>query len=423
MRLEVINTGTELLLGTVINTHLRVFSDALFPLGLRIDRQVTVPDGESIRGALAETLGRAEIVLMTGGLGPTTDDITREMVTELLGLQLELDEEVWRQIEERFTKRHLRMSPRNRQQALRPPEATVLWNPNGTAPGLYLPPLPVPGRPAGELSPHIFILPGPPRELIPMVAEYLVPMLRKIVPDLPKTEMRVFRTAGLGESNVEEIVGEQLLALGIELGYCARPGEVEVRVIGSPEQISRADEIIRNHLSENLVSDDQRTLEEVIVAGLTERGETLAIAESCTGGGVANRITNVPGSSAVFLQGFVTYANEAKTRALGVPPEMIQEHGAVSKPVAKAMAEGARNVSGADYAISTTGIAGPGGGTEQKPVGTVFVAVASRHHETVVEKLFFPTDRQRFKELVSQMVLNLLRRSVIGDPALRQARR
>jgi nicotinamide-nucleotide amidase len=412
MRLEVINTGTELLLGSVINTHLRVFSDALFPLGLRIERQLTVPDGEAIRGALAETLGRADIVLMTGGLGPTTDDITREMVADLLGLRLELDEEIWRQVQERFSRRHLHISPRNRQQALRPPQATVLWNPHGTAPGLYLPPLQIPNRPAGELSPHIFILPGPPRELIPMVGEYVVPMLRKIVPEQKKTEMRVFRTAGLGESHVEEIVGEQLLALGIELGYCARPGEVEIRVIGSPDQIGQADAIIRNRLGENLVSDDLRTLEEVIVARLAERGETLAIAESCTGGAIANRITNVPGSSAVFLQGFVTYANEAKTRALGIPAEMIEEHGAVSAPIARAMAEGAVRAGGADFAISTTGIAGPGGGTEKKPVGTVFVALASKHQETVVEKLFFPTDRQRFKELVSQMALNLLRRGI-----------
>jgi nicotinamide-nucleotide amidase len=412
MRLEVINTGTELLLGSVVNTHLGVFSDALFPLGLRIERQVTVPDGDSIRVALEETLGRAQIVLLTGGLGPTTDDITREMVADLLGLQLEFDEEIWQQIEERFARRRLKMSPRNRQQAMRPAQSTVLWNPHGTAPGLYLPQLPVPSRPLGQLSPHLFILPGPPRELIPMVDDYVIPMLRTIIPELPATQMRVFRTAGLGESNVEEIIGEQLLALGIELGYCARPGEVDVRVIGSPEQVDRADEIIRNHLGEHLVSDDQRSLEEVLIATLTQRGETLAIAESCTGGAIADRITNVPGSSAVFLQGFVTYANEAKTRALGVPPELLEEHGAVSAPVARAMAEGARNASGADYAIATTGIAGPSGGTDRKPVGTVFIAVASPRHNTAVEKLFFPTDRLRFKELASQMALNLLRKTI-----------
>jgi nicotinamide-nucleotide amidase len=412
MRLEVINTGTELLLGSVINTHLRVFSDALFPLGLRIARQATIPDGESIRVALEETFGRAEIVLITGGLGPTTDDITREMVAELLGLRLEFDDEIWKQIEERFTRRHLRMSPRNRQQAMRPPQSTVLWNPHGTAPGLYLPPLPIPQRPNNERSPHLFILPGPPRELIPMVEDYLVPMLQKVLPAREIDEMRVFRTAGLGESHVEELVGEELLALGIELGYCARPGEVDIRIIGSPEQVGRAETIIRNHVGKHIVSDDQRSLEEVLVSTLTKRGETLAIAESCTGGAIAHRITNVPGASAVFLQGFVTYANDAKTRSLGVSDELLAQHGAVSEPVARAMAEGARKTSGTDYGISTTGIAGPGGGTNEKPVGTVFVAVASRDKETVVEKLFFPTDRLRFKELVSQMALNLLRKSL-----------
>ncbi|HET6409176.1 MAG TPA: nicotinamide-nucleotide amidohydrolase family protein, partial [Chthoniobacteraceae bacterium] len=372
--------------------------------------QMTVPDGESIRVALDETLGRADIVLITGGLGPTTDDITREMVAELFGLQLEYDEEIWKQIEDRFARRNLRMSPRNRQQALRPPESTVLWNPHGTAPGLYLPPVPVPNREPSLQSPHLFILPGPPRELIPMVEDYVVPMLRKILPPSAIAEMRVFRTAGVGESHVEELVGEELLALNIELGYCARPGEVDIRVIGTPQQIEQATAIIEKHLGKHLVSDDQRSLEQVIVETLTARGKTLAIAESCTGGMIANRVTNVPGSSAVFVEGFVTYANEAKTRSLHVPAELIAEHGAVSEPVAGAMAEGARAASGADYAIATTGIAGPGGGSEAKPVGTVYVGFASAAGPTRVEKLFFPTDRVRFKELVSQMALDFVRR-------------
>src|SRR6478752_4988458 len=227
MRLEVLNTGTELLLGSVINTHVKYLAEALFPIGLRIDRQVTVPDGEAIREAVAETFGRADILLVTGGLGPTTDDITREIIAELLELDLVEDAEVWRQIEERFAKRKLSMSPRNRRQAMRPTAAAVLWNPHGTAPGLYVPAL------RTKNSPHIFLLPGPPRELRPMVDDYLVPMLRRIVGESTISEMRVFRTAGLGESLVEEKVGEQLLNLGVELGYCARPGEVDIRVIGT----------------------------------------------------------------------------------------------------------------------------------------------------------------------------------------------
>lgn len=406
MRLEVLNTGSELLLGSVLNTHLRIFSEAIFPIGLRIARQVAVPDGLPIREALAETFGRADVVLITGGLGPTTDDITRDIVADLLGLRLEHDEEIWRQIEERFARRSLKMSPRNKLQALRPPEATVLWNPNGTAPGLYLPAC------AEKNSPHLFLLPGPPRELQPMVENYVVPTLARLAPPQAEVEMRVWRTAGLGESLVEEMVGEPLLALDAELGYCARPGEVDIRVIGTPEQVRRAGEIIDAKLGAHIVSQDQRSLEKVIVDRLTERGETLAIAESCTGGAIANRITNVPGASAVFLAGFVTYANEVKTRALGVDAALIREHGAVSEPVARAMADGARAASGSHFAISTTGIAGPGGGSPEKPVGTVFVGIASAHAETRVEKLFFPTDRERFKQLVSQSALDLLRRAI-----------
>jgi len=410
MRLEVLNTGSELLLGAVLNTHLRIFSDALFPLGLRIARQVAVPDGAPIREALAETFGRAGIVLVTGGLGPTTDDVTRDVVADLLDLRLEHDEEIWRQIQERFARRHLAMSPRNRLQALRPPGAAVLWNPHGTAPGLYLPPQSTPH--SAFRTPHLFLLPGPPRELQPMVENYVVPTLTRIVPPRADVQMRVWRTAGLGESLVEQRVGEQLLALGAELGYCARPGEVDVRIIGTPEQVRRAGEVLHAELGAHIVSDDHRSLEKVVVDSLTARGETLALAESCTGGAIAHRITNVPGASAVFLAGYVTYANEAKTRTLGVDAELIGAHGAVSEPVARAMAEGARAASGASFAIATTGVAGPSGGSAEKPVGTVFVAVASAHAPTRVEKLFFPSDRERFKQLVSQSALDLLRQAL-----------
>jgi nicotinamide-nucleotide amidase len=422
MTVELLNTGTELLLGSVLNTHVKLFAEALFPLGLRLARQVAVPDGIPIRDALLETFGRADIVLISGGLGPTTDDITRDIVADLLGLELVHDEEVWRQIEERFQRRKLHISPRNRLQALRPREATVLWNPHGTAPGLYLRPLPLPESSSSARapkSPHLFLLPGPPRELAPMVSDHVLPILKTILPAGPVAEMRVFRTAGLGESHVEEMVGDDLLNLNVELGYCARPGEVDVRVIGTPEQLADASQILSRKLGAHIVSEDERSLEKVIVDRLAQYGQTLAIAESCTGGVVAHRITNVPGASDVFTEGFVTYANEAKARTLGVDAGLIAEHGAVSEPVARAMAEGARLAAAADYAVATTGIAGPGGGTPEKPVGTVFVAVASKSAPTQVEKLFFPTDRERFKQLVSQMALNLLRKSI--HPTVRSA--
>lgn len=410
MRVEVLNTGTELLLGSVINTHVRLFAEGLFPLGLRIERQVTVPDGDdAIRDALVETFGRADVVLITGGLGPTTDDVTRDVVAELLGEELIHDEAVMEAITQRFARRgFFEINERVRRQAQRPREAVVLPNHHGTAPGLYL----APRARDGGTTPHLFLLPGPPRELQPMFTKSVLPILEKALPPRPAVEMRVVSIASLGESVVEELIGAPLLALGLELGYCARPGEVEVRTIGAPEVLVEAERIIVEKLGPHIISRDQRSLEKTLVDELTQRGETLATAESCTGGFLAHRITNVAGASAVFLQGFVTYANAAKERALGVDAALIEAHGAVSEEVARAMAEGARRTAGADHALATTGIAGPGGGSEGKPVGTVFVALASKLGPAIVERHRFATDRETFKLLTTQAALNLLRRQL-----------
>ena len=412
VRVEVLNTGTELMLGHVINKHLAYLAEALFPLGLRIQRQVTVPDGDAIRQSLSETFGRADVVLVTGGLGPTTDDLTRDITAELLGLQLVHDDTVMQHIRERFRRRNLPMSDRIGLQALRPPEATVLHNAFGTAPGLHIPPVTLPD--STEKSPHIFLLPGPPKELLPMVADYLVPILQGLLPAGEVEEMSSFRVVGLGESMVEDAVGADLLAMGLEVGYCARPGEVDLRLIGSRQKLEAAAELVMKRLGSSIFTQDLRSLEEVVVQTLTKQGQTLAIAESCTGGSITNRITNIPGASRVLLGGYVTYANEVKTSALGVPAEMIREHGAVSAPVARAMAEGAINASGAAFAVSTTGIAGPDGGTPEKPVGTVYIALAQHRHETVVQRHRFPSDRETFKNLVAQTALDLLLRRLDG---------
>ena len=408
MRVEIINTGTELMLGSTVNTHLAFLARALFPLGLRVQRQITVPDGEAIRDAVRDTFGKADIVLVTGGLGPTTDDITRDIVADLLGMKLEHDEEIWLAIQERFARRALKMSERVKLQALRPREATVLWNPHGTAPGLHFPAIPENG------TPHIFLLPGPPRELKPMVREKLVPILATLLPPGAVHEWRNFRVLGIGESLVEEKVGEELLAMGLEVGYCARPGEVDVRLIGTAPVLDRAEALVRERLGKWIFTSDERELPDVVVEKLTALGKTIATAESCTGGFIANQLTNVSGSSKVFLAGFVTYANEAKTAALGVDAALIAQHGAVSEPVARQMAEGALKNTGADFTLATTGIAGPDGGTSEKPVGTVFVALAVRGGKTLVQHHRFPTDRETFKNLVSQTALDLLLRQLDG---------
>jgi len=406
MILEIINTGSELLLGNTVNTHLSYLGQELFPLGLRVARQTTVPDGDAIREALAEALTRSEIIVVTGGLGPTTDDVTREITAELLGLPLIEDAGVWKSIQERFARRGLEMSPRNRRQAQVPAGATVLGNPHGTAPGLYL----KHGTQTPGLFWHIFLLPGPPRELRPMFQDVVAPILKELVPGGAAVRSRRWMVVGLGESKVESLVGAELLAIpGLELGYCARAGSVEVRCIGGPEALAAAEAVIKSRLPTQVAGEGGESLEEVVVHRLAALGRTLATAESCTGGSLADRITNVPGASGIFLAGFVTYSNDAKTRALGVPAALIAEHGAVSEPVARAMAEGAMREARSAFALATTGIAGPGGGTPVKPVGTVFIALAAEGRETVVEKQLYPTDRATFKDLTVQRALDMLR--------------
>ena len=404
MRVIVINTGTELLLGDVLNSHLSFIAREIFPLGLRIDRQITVPDGEAIRNAIEESLAAADIIFVTGGLGPTTDDITREITAELLGLKLQHDPEILRAIQERAARRGFRWTDRVARQADVPEGATVLPNEHGSAPGLYLP--------ADEANkrPHLFLLPGPPRELHPMFRDAVLPILRKVGVAESQRDCRIFRIAGIGESLVEEAIGEQLLALrNLELGYCARPGEMDVRLIGDATVLDQAERIIRERLGAAIFSTDGSGLEEAVVKLLIGRKQTLAVAESCTGGYLAHRITNVPGASAIFLGGSVTYSNEAKAAMLGVDPALIEKEGAVSKKVATAMAEGARTNTKADFALATTGIAGPGGGSEAKPVGTVFIALAAKDRPVSVQKRFFPDDRPTFKELTTQAALEMLR--------------
>jgi nicotinamide-nucleotide amidase len=243
-----------------------------------------------------------------------------------------------------------------------------------------------------------------------------MPILRSVHPPLKSLECRIYRITGIGESLVEEAIGEKILAIPeVELGYCSRPGDVDVRIIGESGVIEQADKIIKTTLRGSIYSMSEATLEEVIVELLTKRKETLALAESCTGGLLANRITNVPGASAVLLAAYVPYANEAKIDLLGVDQRLIEGHGAVSESVARALAEGARTRARSTYALATTGIAGPAGGSSEKPVGTVYIALASSD-ETMVKRFFFPSDRKTFKELAAQAGFDLLRRRLLTEP-------
>ena len=409
MRVVLLNTGTELLLGDVQDVHLPFIAREILPLGLRIEERRTVPDSEAIRQTLAELFPRCEILFVTGGLGPTSDDITREMVADLLGLELRRSSELMASLRQRLQVRGIKWTPGIARQADVHVGAEVLPNQNGSAPGLYLR---TNINPQIQ-SPHLFLLPGPPRELQPMFRAFVMPILRSMVPASALIQRRLYKIAAKGESSIEEAIGERVLAIpGIELGYCARPSEVDVRIIGKPKAIEQADAIIRSTLGSSIFSAADETLEEVIVKLLAQRHQTLAVAESCTGGLLANRITNVSGASAVFLAGYVCYANQAKIDMLNVDARLIEKHGAVSEQVACALAEHARASARSDYALATTGVAGPSGGSQEKPVGTVYVALAATD-ETVANRFFFPTDRETFKQIATQAALELLRRKLL----------
>src|SRR5437762_7163746 len=410
MRTILVNTGTELLLGDVQDAHLAFIAREIFPLGLRIEERRTLPDTEAIRRALGELLSGCDILFVTGGLGPTDDDITREMVADVLGLELRQDPELLSGLRQRLGIRGIKWTAAIARQADVPRGAQVLPNENGSAPGFYLKANISPRIP----SPHVFVLPGPPRELQPMFRKFALPILKSIIQVPLPVERRSYSIAGMGESLVEKAIGEKVLAIpGIELGYCARPGEVEVRVIGDRKAIEAADVVIRGELGLSIFSDSDEALEEVVVRLLKQRKQTLATAESCTGGLIANQITNVSGASEVFLAGYITYANSAKSDVLNVDSKLIDKHGAVSEAVARAMAEGARGRAASTYGLATTGIAGPTGGSDEKPVGTVYIALASGDSEIVAKEFLFSTDRETFKQLAAQAALDLLRRRLL----------
>jgi nicotinamide-nucleotide amidase len=424
VNLELINTGTELMLGRVLNTHQQWLCRQLADAGYAVTRQVAVADsGPAIQTAIREALSRADGVLVTGGLGPTSDDLTRELIAQLLGRSLHVDTASLEHLRDFFARRSRAMPPSTAVQAQVPEGAIVLLNAFGTAPGLILDLSPNPFRAAGRPS-WLLLLPGPPRELHPMFLHQALPWIRTRAPLSEPFVCRTLRSLGLGESVVEEKISGALrpfVEAGLAVGYCARPGEVDVRLTArgpnAEATVRGAEEAVLSRIGRHVFGRDDDEIEGVVVQLLAGQGKTLVTAESCTGGLIAHRLTNVPGASEVFLGGWVTYSNEAKLQALGVNTATLSTHGAVSEPVAREMAEGARRLSGADFALAVSGIAGPGGGAPSKPVGTVFIALA-RSGKSLVLPAFNPWDRATFKQVTSQQALELLRRTLAdtGDP-------
>ena len=432
MNVEIVNTGSELMLGRVLNTHQQWLCRRLADLGHVVTRQVAVADtGGEIQNAVRESLGRADLVITTGGLGPTSDDLTRELIAELLGRKLVKNPAVLAHIEKFFTQRGRPRPAKTDVETFVPEGAEVFLNSTGTAPGLAMraaedgewrmengnklrPPSSILHPPSSR---WLVMLPGPPRELRPMFDASVVPLLkREFAGEI--FICRTLLTTGIGESRVQEFVEADLQPLvvrGLEVGYCARPGAVDVRLTaggeGAEKLVGEGEAVVQRILSENIFGFDDEEIEQVVVKLLAQKKKTLALAESCTGGLVASRITDVPGASEIFLGGVVSYANSAKERFLGVRAETLRQHGAVSEAVAREMALGAREKFGSDFAVAVTGIAGPGGGTAEKPVGTVFIALASADG-VAVKKFLNVWDRATFKQVTATQALEWLRRTL-----------
>ncbi|MBN1466564.1 competence/damage-inducible protein A [candidate division KSB1 bacterium] len=410
MRVEIISVGDELLIGQTINTNASWIGEQLLNIGLMVEWVTIVGDSaEDLHLALRTAAARADVVLITGGLGPTHDDITKTVVADYFGAALILNEEVLEQVKERFRKRGLPMAKVNEGQALVPAGAEVIKNVNGTAPGMVF-------HRAEQL---FYVMPGVPHEMKAMMTNAVLPQLKR---QLHGSAIRVKKlmTTGVPESvlferldSLAEIEKYARVAFlpdlfGVKLRLMAR-GEDEAVAAAN---LSRAEKMVREKIGGDIYAENDLSLEEAIAASLVERGETIAVAESCTGGMIADRLTNIPGSSQFFTGAIVAYSNKLKIDVLRVPAALIEEHGAVSSEVAGAMAEGVRRVAQVDYGLAVTGIAGPTGGSIEKPVGLVFIGYADKDR-CVTEKYTFADDRIGNKKRSTQAALNLVRKMML----------
>ena len=409
MKAEIIAVGSELLTPSRLDTNSLYLTRKLNEHGIDVIRKTIVGDDrERLAGALRRARESADIVIMTGGLGPTLDDVSREAVTDALGCGLSFHSEVIEAMEARFRRMKRKISENNRRQAYVIEGAEVLANANGTAPGQWF----------EDEAGILILLPGPPRELEPMFDEQCVPRLARLESEHQFHTVSL-RVAGLGESEVDQRIAPIYSAEPrVATTILASPGEIQIHLRGQGATVEEAREIAENlsrkveaELGSSVFTRRNESIPEVLLACFREKGLTLAMAESCTGGMVAEKITAVAGSSAYFRGGFVTYAETAKTEWLGVQERTLKEHGAVSRETAGEMAEGARRRARASVGASTTGIAGPGGGTEKTPAGTVFVAVADESG-VEVQELRIGGERDRIRLWATTRVLDLLRRRV-----------
>jgi nicotinamide-nucleotide amidase len=407
MDAEIIAVGSELLTPHRQETNSLYLTQKLNALGIEVRFKTVVGDNaEHLAQVFRAALGRSRLIFLTGGLGPTEDDLNRQVVAEVLGRPLREIAEIRRRIEERFARLGRPMPENNARQALVPEGAEWLENKLGTAPGLWI----------SHASATVVLLPGPPRELETMFEATCAPRLASLATG-ECLRSRVYKTVGLAESEVDQRIAP------VYKNYqnpcttiLATPGVIEVHLQARAANEAEANELldqlgdrIEAALGEYVFSSGGESLEEVVGMYLVMRQKTLAVAESCTGGLLSERLTRVPGSSSYFLGGMVCYSNELKTTLAGVPADLIAKHGAASLAVAQAMAEGVRKRAGASLGIGITGVAGPGGGTPEKPVGLVFIALADEKG-TQVREFRFPGDRERVRHWATQMALEVVRR-------------
>jgi competence/damage-inducible protein CinA-like protein len=404
LHVEILSTGDELLTGQVVDTNSAWLMDRLWDLGVMVRRKTLVGDDRAdLEAALRETTGRADLVVMSGGLGPTEDDLTTECVARLLGVPLELHEPSLRTIEDRFRKFGREMTPNNEKQAWFPRGAEVVPNRFGTAPGFAVR--------VGRAE--LVCFPGVPIEYRGLSEEWLLPRVTRRLGDVPAVGL--VKLFGVPESHADHAmrpVMDDPANAGVRFGYRAHWPEIHVKWAvpgpGAAERAARIRAAVYAIFGDAIFGEAKEELPALVVARLVARGERVAVAESCTGGLVAELLTRVAGASAVFDLGVVAYANAMKERVVGVPADALAGQGAVSEPVARALAEGARRTAGTSWGIGITGIAGPTGGTPEKPVGTVHLALAGPRGTEAVHRLY-RGDRERVRKTAAYEALNLLR--------------
>lgn len=410
MKAEIITVGTEILLGDILNTNTHYLSNELANMGVDVYYQITVGDNENrLLNQLEESFRRSDLVVLTGGLGPTQDDLTKEVCAKYFNLDMEFHQPSWDKIIEIHNKMKRTPTENNKKQAYFPVNSTILPNEYGTAPGCIM----------EKDNKTIIVMPGPPREMKPMFDNFVKPFLQKNSEDILKS--KVIRIIGVGESKVEndllDLIQKQV---NPTIATYAKDGECTVRITAKGKTVEEVEKLIlpvvkeiKNRFKETVYGEDETTIEDEVAKILVKNNLTISVAESCTGGMVSSSLINYPGISSVFMEGCVTYSNEAKMKSLNVKEETLNSVGAVSEQCAKEMAEGVAARHNTNIGLSTTGIAGPEGGSEEKPVGLVYMGIKI-NDKTIVKKYIFNGDRQQIRYRACKTLLNDLRLELLN---------